>query len=706
LILDAWRHLGGGPVAVRSSATAEDLPDASFAGQQETVLGVGDAEALLQAVRRCWSSLWTSRAIAYRVRQGFSHEEVSLAVVVQRMIEPEAAGVLFTIDPVGNADDMVVNAAYRLGEAVVSGWVTPDQWRLARRDGRVVAHTLGSKERRVVSQPGGVRTEAVPAELRARPCLSTTALTELFTLARQIEADEGLPQDIEFAWADGRIHLLQSRPVTTRPPRLGALSAGERRMLDDLLEHYPSAPLPLDEEPLQRGYDQLLEMARDVGIAYPPAAEILRMDDDGVFRAFPVRPRLGAALLRLPRALWRAARSTPANWTMSLPDAGIDTAAWLVTDVRDLDDAALLAGQRVDPFAWLGGLRYRTIDVEHGLQELADHVLGSPDLRTRYAGAGPLPTADSLADTDEGRTYLLAIERFLSTAMPYLPFSTRSWAEDPTGLHLAVQAIVRAGHPGAAAERTRAGAQRFQALVDRVKERLPRMFHGRFDRALAAYRSAHVGREASLYAIEEAYGGARQALWELGRRLADAGILGAPGHVVFARLSELDAVCIGELPAAELRHRVGRRRARREVAVQAWRSQRPPATSPAGDGLVGMAGSPGVASGPVRVIRGLDDFASLQADEILVCPYTDPTWTPLFALAAAVVSDTGGALSHAAIVAREYGIPAVLGTEVGTSILRDGEMIHVDGSTGLVRREHRTEPLPGGTRNVTQPSDR
>lgn len=726
----AWRALGSGPVAVRSSATAEDLPDASFAGQQETLLGVRGEAALVSAVLRCWSSLWTSRAIAYRVRQGFAHEEVSLAVVVQDMVEPEAAGVLFTLDPVGGAEEMVINAAWGLGESVVSGWVTPDLWRLSRLDGRVLAQTVGSKERRVVSAPGGgTRTEAVPAELRARLCLPDAALAALFLLGRKVEAAEGTPQDLEFAWVDGRIVLLQSRPITTRPVPPRRLSKAQRRMLDDVLEHYPTPPLPLDEEPLQRGYEQLLAMGRDLGLGMPPASEILRMDDDGLFRVAPASPRLGPGLLRLPFAALRAWRRDPASWLSRTRAEGIELEALRAISPAALDERGLLglagraleagyrvarvrfaevilpgalwgswlgalarlAGTRVDTFAWLGGLRYRTVDVEHGLQVLADRVLASPALRALYADPDVELDAKRVSATVEGQALLVALDGFLAehgarTAVAYLPFSSRSWREDPAGVHLAVRAIVRAGRADAAAARTRAGEERLAALVSTVRSRLPGFLRGSFERTLAAYRAAHVGREATLYAIEEVYGVARSAMAELGRRLAGRGLLAASAHAVFARMAELSDAVEGKLSGGALRARVARRRVLREVAGQVWRAQRPVTDRLVGAALAGTPGSPGVAAGRVKVILGVGDFASLNPGEVLVCPYTDPTWTPLFSLASAVVSDTGGPLSHAAIVAREYGIPAVLGTESATTALTNGDPVVVDGGAGLVHR--------------------
>lgn len=728
-ILARWNAHGAPPVAVRSSATAEDLPDASFAGQQETVLGVRAAPALLDAVRRCWSSLWTARAIAYRGRQGFDHREVTLAVVVQRLVEPEAAGVLFTIDPVHGADEMLVNASWGLGESVVSGLVTPDLWRLARADGRALGCIVGSKERQIRAIPeGGTVTEPVTDERRARACLPDAALAALYHLGRRIEAAEGRPQDIEFAWADGQIFLLQSRPITTRPAPLSSLTSGQRRMLDDLLEHYPSPPLPLDEEPLQRGYDQLLQMARDAGIGFPDASEILRVDDDGVFRAFPVDAAPGLGLWRLPGVLGSGWGRDPAAWAERVRAQGValPLTGGPVTDSADVDalwrevqrglDAgyaiarvrfaevilpsalwgawltalARVAGHTVDPFAWLGGLRYRTVDVEHGLQVLADIALADDAIRT----ALDRPDVDRcdpwLPDVPGAAAWRDALAAFLDehgdrTAVAYLPFSTRSWREDPAGVLLAARALVRAGQPGAAAARTAAGWARYDALVHQVASDLPGLLRPTFWRTLDRYRQAHVAREASLYAIEQAYGIARRAMQTLAASLAKAGTLTRPEHVVFARKVEIAEWIAGRLDPAELRRRIGRRRARREAAIQAWRSQRPPPPAVEGALLRGTAGSPGFASGPARVILGVEDFGKLQPGDVLVCPYTDPTWTPLFSLAAAVVSDTGGPLSHAAIVAREYGIPAVLGTEVGTQRASDGASWVVDGRAGVVR---------------------
>lgn len=717
---------GMGPVAVRSSATAEDLPDASFAGQQETFLGVRGSDAVCDAVRRCWASLWTARAISYRARQGYDHAEVALAVVVQQMVEPEVAGVLFTRDPVtGNADEMLLNASWGLGESVVSGLVTPDTWRLDRKRGRVLELRIGAKERRIVSIPeGGTRTEDVPAADRARPCLDDRAVAALHALGERVEAWYGAPQDLEFACVSDEVVLLQARPITTTVTPPTRLSRTQRRVLDDILEHYPSPPLPLDEEPVVEGYESLQTMIRDLGVAIPHAREVLRMDADGVFRVLPPAMRPTLRLLRLPGVLRAAWRLDPEAWKAAVTSRqeqvlGCDPTALgdegLVAQIRAALDLAAhiavvrfrqvllpmglwgawlavlsrLARHPVDSLEWLGGLRFKTVEVDLALQVVADAVMDEEDARAIYLAEPPERVEAALDATPRGRRMLGLIEEFLAqhgarTAKAYVPFSTRSWGEDSAPLHALLAVMVRAGERGRAGQRAAAGAEKLAAIRHLVHARLPRWLRGSFDRTLDAYRCSHVGREATLYAIEEAFVAARRAVDEIGRRLTARGVLAAPAHVVYARLEEL-AVALGGEPG-ELRRVVGRRRARRELAVAAWRGQRRPPERRGAAALRGTAGSPGTAEGPVRVVRGVQDFARLQAGDVLVCPYTDPTWTPLFGLAAAVVADTGGPLSHAAIVAREYGIPAVLGTEVGTTELGDGEGVVVDGGAGVVHR--------------------
>ncbi len=217
-IKDAYVKLNGGntPVAVRSSATAEDLADASFAGQQESYLGIRGCESLTLHVQRCWASLWTERAISYRERNQFPHQQVSLSVVVQEMVASDVAGVLFTINPVTNQkDEMLVNAAYGLGESVVSGRVTPDTYRVARKRFRILEQTRGAKQTRIDMTNSGTMESSIAQKDCERLCLDDSALRRLFDLGTLVEKYYGVPQDIEWAIANNQLYLLQTRPVTT-----------------------------------------------------------------------------------------------------------------------------------------------------------------------------------------------------------------------------------------------------------------------------------------------------------------------------------------------------------------------------------------------------------------------------------------------------------------------------------------------------------
>jgi pyruvate,water dikinase len=225
-ILEAYHRLGQElgaadaaqvPVAVRSSATAEDLPTASFAGQQDTYLNIRGTDDLLEHVRHCWASLWTARAVSYRTKQGFDHRQVYLAVVIQAMIESEVAGIMFTANPItGNRDEALLNASWGLGEAIVSGLVTPDTFTVRKSDGHVVSRDLGAKERTIeYAREGGTVEMDTPAERRDAPALSDEQVAELLAVSKQIENHYGAPQDIEWAYARGRFYILQSRAITT-----------------------------------------------------------------------------------------------------------------------------------------------------------------------------------------------------------------------------------------------------------------------------------------------------------------------------------------------------------------------------------------------------------------------------------------------------------------------------------------------------------
>lgn len=321
----AYNRLGSQFVAVRSSATAEDLPEASFAGQQETFLNIFGEASLLEHVRRCWASLWTARAISYREKANFDHEKVHLAVVVQSMVESEIAGVLFTANPLnGHRDEVLINASYGLGESIVSGVVTPDTYTLSKeKETKLLERILGAKEVKISSLPdGNTIEEEVDMEDRDRFCLSNNDLEMLVKMGIKVETYYGAPQDIEWAFSNGQVFLLQSRPITTlttsdsisKTSKKQKLTRAEQFVLDDMHEHYPDPPYPLDYFAIIEGSEPLQQTLRKAGMVAPNARDIILMNDDGLPSINPIAFRPGLRIVGLPFRLPAYFKSDGSEW--------------------------------------------------------------------------------------------------------------------------------------------------------------------------------------------------------------------------------------------------------------------------------------------------------------------------------------------------------------------------------------------------------
>ncbi|MEV4100177.1 PEP/pyruvate-binding domain-containing protein [Nonomuraea sp. NPDC049649] len=712
-ILAAYRELGGGPVAVRSSATAEDLPGAAFAGQQDTFLNVVGEDELIDAVRRCWGSLWSERAVAYRDRLGIDPADVRIAVVVQRMVAAEAAGVLFTADPVtGDRGRLVADAGTGLGEAVVSGLVTPDHYVLTPQ-GEVVSYTPGRREVVVRALAGGgvshERGDGAPAGR-----LPGAALRELARLGTEAARHFGRPQDIEWTYAGGEVSLVQARPMTALPPPpIGRLGPLRRKLATVLMEYVPVRPYPMDMSTwVPHGPAGLMAKITSYFGLRRAFEGFLEEEDGVVYRLVPPRPRPSPKLLLAPLLIAaRARRYDPARWTedprfrryldhvRELEAVDLGALPWpelvrmprrvlaAVQPVADLRVdylpgsgvamlrllAALKLLGRADLFGDLiAGARTRTGDANRALEELAEEAR-----RTGALDRDPPP-----------ESFQEELRRFLAEyghreGVSPLLVSQPTWADAPEtvlGLVKVLAAAPPRSAPGAGA-------------LDRLLAH-PRLRGRRRDRMVGKVRAAQAGmafREDSHFSFTLPLPVLRRSLVELGRRLRDAGVLDTPEDVFHLRLEELeeigDAAALGGEPGRRLRAAATARAARREE-LAGVRLIDPRAVFPArdtGDALVaGTPASSGTVTGPVTVVRGPSEFGRLAAGDVLVCPYTNPSWTPLFQRAAAVVVDTGGLASHAAIVAREYGIPAVMGTGDGTSLLADGRQVTVDGDAGVV----------------------
>lgn len=701
-IVKAYADLGAGPVAVRSSATAEDLPGAAFAGQHDTSLNVVGEPALIEAVRRCWASLWTDRAVAYRGRIGVDSEGVKIAVVVQRMINAGVAGVMFTADPLsGDRDAIMIEASGGLGEAVVSGMITPDHY-LLDDQGRIRSF-----------QPGD------PDHSQRLP---DSVLAELARLGHAVANHFGRPQDIEWAYAEGRVWLLQARAMTALPPPPVKLNAAQRRLGSVLLDYLPVRPYPIDMSTWVP-YGPAGLMAGVIGkFGLRDAFEgFLPEDEYGVVDRFvPLTPRPTAGVLLAP---WRIAtlarRHDLRRWTddprfadflnrvRDLEAQDRTTMSWpqLKTMPRQaLDLIKPIGDLRIDflPGTVLALLRLvitlrvlgrsdmlfdlvvgptRTSDGNHALEALASLARENERLREAINSLDVKELAAFPEFQAQFNAYLAEYgHRETVTPVLVTPPTQREAPET-------VLALIKV----LAAQPPRPPEDSDRALSELLKHPLlrgPRR-RARVERWVQAARDGMAFREDSHFYFLMPLPILRQSLLEMGRRLYDAGVLDEPDDVFHLRLEELEAIDdpITLAKPESLRAKV-RVRAARRAELEGVRLIDPAAVFPPqdrGDAIVtGSPASSGVATGPVTVIREPAEFDRLTTGDVLVCQYTNPAWTTLFQRAAAVVVDSGGAASHAAIVAREYGIPAVMGTGTGTSTLTDGQLVTVDGTTGRV----------------------
>ncbi|MGD0902347.1 MAG: PEP/pyruvate-binding domain-containing protein [Terracidiphilus sp.] len=754
------------PVAVRSSATAEDLPGLSFAGQLETYLNVHGNDEVLDAVKRCWASLWTGRAIGYRQRQGIRPEDLSMAVVVQQLVSADAAGVLFTANPVTSArDELMINAAWGLGEAIVSGRVTPDTIVVNKQTGAIASREIAGKDVMTVRLKSGTREEAVPAQKRKQAALTPPQAAELARLGMEIERLYGQPMDIEWAICDGRIFILQARPVTALPEWRAALDwtvprAGARYFRQSVAELLPeplsplfaTLALPLWNEATEKMMAQLMDPRRFSfplltihGYVYYELA-LTPWQFARFFFTMMVRWRRMTGMLSGARTQW-ADEARPryaqvsAEWTArdlaAMPAlellAGVhcivEAAAQhylsvqLVFGTVNLSEAAFtnaydrLIKRKSDPPAltFLLGFDSEPILAEKSLYDLAMWVRGQGELAeylARTSGKEIWATCEAqsapIAGAESWREFCARLAEHLNRfghAVYDLDFAKSLPAEAPASLLDTLKYFV-AGQGRSPYERQAAAvAAREEAaawLLARLRGPRLRLFRS----ALGwAQRSAPL-REDSLADVGLGWPVLRRILREAGRRMVAAGAIADRDEVFWLQWEELEEAArlldAGQ-PLEDYRRSIAERREtwQRDRGVTPpvalplkggarvlgidFSSWMPARSSQAASGAIkGIGASPGKVTGPACVIHGPEEFDQMKPGDILVAKITTPAWTPLFALASGIVTDVGGPLSHSSIVAREYGVPAVLGTGVATSRIHSGQQITVDGNAGVV----------------------
>lgn len=719
-ILGSW---DGSPVAVRSSATAEDLADASFAGQQDTFLNVRTPDALVGAVRDCWASLWTERAINYRTRRGIAPADVALAVVVQQMVEADAAGVLFTANPAnGRRDEIAISAAWGLGEAVVSGSVTTDDLVVAR-DGALLARTTADKAVMTVYGDAGTHEQPVPAVLRRAPVLDGAAAAELARLGVAIEDHFGSPQDVEWVRSGGEFWIVQARPITALPEPTGPVPTAWPVPDPDALYVRASIVEQLPD-PLSPLFAALIDPAvtRSLIALFRDALGRDLIGDDGV--GLPTvngyayyrygRRAMYRMLLHTPQALrlLTSGRLGVAYWRdRARPRYAALVASWAGRPWAQLPDGELLdavtellqggsdyytAVQAIIPVAASGELAFTLF------HERLVRRAGDPPASTLLLGFDSAPilaekslhaiaTTTAPGSPEEDRRFAEHLARWGHTVYN-LDFRNAVPADDPAPL-LAALAFHRDGRAGDPNVRQAASVARREELTTAVCARLDPVRRAGFRRLLAWAQATAPVREDALADIGLAWPLLRRMLAELGRRRVADGALSAAEDVFWLLPDEVGGRA--GVPAGTVAQRQALWRGQRlatppqSLPVGSWMDRLEsvmPAASLQQTGPVvrGTGASAGRVTATARVLSGPADFARLQPGDVLVASITTPAWTPLFGRAAAVVTDIGGPLSHSSIVAREYGIPAVLGTGVATRRIVDGDRVLVDGDAGTV----------------------
>jgi len=763
-LAQAYRGLGEGRVAVRSSATAEDLPGASFAGQHESYLNVVSWAGLLDAVKNCWASLWTPRALSYRRRQGFGQAEVALAVVVQRLVDAEAAGVLFTANPVtGRRNQMTIDAVWGLGEALVGGRVTPDHWVVDSSSAQVLETKIARKELRTVNEAEGTTLAPVPQEKQMQPVLTEAQIAELVALGRQVQDYFGSPQDIEWAWTPetgGRFYLVQSRPITSLfplpvpPPPPGAglrvyicgnnlqgiaepltpmgisvfrlVANGVARMFGyrlppgqapaiftvaagrifiDATEAFRSElgrklvfgvgnfvdrPTGLALQDLAQREPRLSIKRKTLPIK-PPALLVARIMFRFLFAAlFPNQARkliLSAVEKRFTATRRRADVCQNMEDRRRFVEKEVpDFFPFVVQMMAPLIGPGILLSRSLVPAKvkkWLGD----AASVEPLLRSLPHNPTTEMDLALWQISRQLLK--EGVAPSPQHPAIRAFLEKYGHRGIREIDVGMPRWRDDPAPIIKVLETYLTHGNEADPEAQFDAGNRAAQAaaadLVRQVRRRKGLLRAWLLQEMISRLRALGGTREYPKFMAVRFFALFRDVLLKIGEDLVRAGRLDQAEDIFFLEFTDLD------LPG-DLRPIVQRRRAdyerelgRREIpkvitsegeTIYAVSQQVPGA-------LIGMPVSAGVYEGRVKIIfdpRG----ARLEPGEILVAPGTDPAWTPLFFSAGALVMEIGGVMSHGSIVAREYGIPAVVGVVGATRLLRNGQKVRVDGTTGLV----------------------
>ncbi len=749
--------------AVRSSATAEDSPTASFAGQQDTYLNVAGSAAVLQHISRCWASLFTERAVIYRLRNGLNHRKVRMAVVVQQMVFSEAAGILFTADPMtGSRKVASVEASFGLGEALVSGLVNPDVYKL--REGAIVARTVATKQLAIQASPaGGTREEKIEPERQEQPALTDAQVLRLAELGRRIEAHFGRPQDIEWCLVDDDFLIVQSRPITTLFPVPARgdrenhvyVSVGHGQMMTDAMKPLGisvwqlTAARPMYEAGGRLFVDVTQGLASPasragllqvLGRGDPLIGDALQtiLDRGDFIRSLPDEGPAAAPAGDAPAPLetdpaivaeliGRSQASVDALKRDIETKSGSALIEFILADFQELrrilfdprSHQAIMAGMEATWWlneqmqVWLGEKNAadmltqsvpNNITSEMGLAllDVADVIRPHPEVvaflqRVEDDGVFNLDELPRLAGGREAHDAIRAwLERYGMRCVGEIDITRPRWSERPSTVVPVLLGNIKNFEPGAGKRRFEQGQQEARDEEHELLQRLRALPDGdrkadETKRMIDRVRTFIGYREYPKYGMISRYFIYKQALLQEAERLVQAHVLRKKHDIFYLTFEELlDLVRTNRVDDQLI--------AQRKDAFRSFQALTPPRvlTSdgeglngsyrrddlPAG-ALVGLPVSAGTVEGRARVVLDMAE-AKLEPGDILVTASTDPSWTPLFVMIRGLVTEVGGLMTPGAVIAREYGLPAVVGVQHATGLIRDGQPIRVHGTDGYV----------------------
>ncbi len=754
--------------AVRSSATAEDLPTASFAGQQDTHLNIIGKEPILTHISKCWASLFTDRAVTYRLINGFDHRKVHLAVVVQKMVFPHASGVLFTADPVtSNRKTLSIDAGFGLGEAIVSGLVNPDSYKVA--DGKLIEKKIAAKLLAIYAmQQGGTAAQRIAPGQQKTRALAEQQVLQLAGIGRQIEQHFGRPQDIEWCLVDDKFYIVQSRPITTLYPIPEAndqenrvyVSVGHQQMMTD-----PIRPLGLSfflqttRAPMRKAGGRLFvdithHLASPVG--RKAIIDTLGQSDPLIkdallsivsrkefIKSSPDKMEIPRHLRGNSKLSWRYLSQFENNPAI-VPDlirrsetsieelrqniqtkSGPDLFDFILEDIprlqktlKDSLDVILVAMYASswlnrNMLKWLGEKNAadtlslsvsNNITSEMGLAllDVADAIRPYPEVidYLQQEKVDNFLDGDQLARLDGGSVARDAIDAYLHKygmrCAGEIDITRTRWAEQPSALVPLILGNIRNFEPNAGSRKFDRGRQealkKERELLDRLAP-LPGANRKvkETKRMIGLLRNFIGYREYPKYGMVSRYFVYKQALLKEAEQLVQAGVIHKKEDIYYLGFEELrEVVRTNQLDYQVISNRKDEYRSYEkltppriitsdgEIISGKYKRKKFPA-----DAMIGLPVSSGIIEGRARVIFNMED-ADLENGDILVTSFTDPGWTPLFVSIKGLVTEVGGLMTHGAVIAREYGIPAVVGVENATRLIKDGQRIRVNGGNGYV----------------------